>query len=401
MTSPIVGRHIRVRGLVQGVGFRPHVWRLATDAGLSGHVLNDGAGVAIEIWGGNDALDAFLALLETEAPPLARIDAVEWQSLEGQDPGGKFRIERSAGGEISTGVVPDAATCPDCLAEIFDPDNRRFGYAFTNCTHCGPRLSIVQSIPYDRAKTSMAVFPMCEDCAREYEDPADRRFYAQPNACPVCGPRLWLEDGRGAVDCAEPIAEVARLLKGASKFGAELDSLSDFVCFGVSPGLVLYLWTLRDAGKLGWVLVMLFAICCGLRLARFNVMLEDPDAPPWKARFFTGVPAPAGGGLVLLPMVLSFQMGDEFFRQTWVAGAFLLVIGGMMVSTIPTYSFKNVKISRRWILPTMLIAGAIIIFLINAPWLTLSIIGGAYIASIPLSYRDHRKHSGADNNATG
>ncbi len=190
---------------------------------------------------------------------------------------------------------------------------------------------------------------------------------------------------------------IARLLKGASKFGAELDSLSDFVCFGVSPALILYLWTMRDAGKLGWVLVMLFTICCGLRLARFNVMMEDTDAPPWKARFFTGVPAPAGGGLVLLPMVLSFQMGDEFFRQTWVAGLFLLVIGGMMVSTIHTYSFKNVKISRRWILPTMLITGAIIIFLINAPWLTLSIIGMAYIASIPLSYREHRKLSSADN----
>ncbi len=190
---------------------------------------------------------------------------------------------------------------------------------------------------------------------------------------------------------------IARLLKGASKFGAELDSLSDFVCFGVSPALILYLWTMHNAGKLGWVLVMLFAICCGLRLARFNVMMEDPDTPPWKARFFTGVPAPAGGGLVLLPMVLSFQMGDEFFRQAWVAGLILLVTGGMMVSTIPTYSFKNVKISRRWILPTMLIAGAIIIFLINTPWLTLSIIGMAYIASIPLSHRDHRKLSSADN----
>ncbi len=190
---------------------------------------------------------------------------------------------------------------------------------------------------------------------------------------------------------------IARLLKGASKFGAELDSLSDFVCFGVSPALILYLWTMHNAGKLGWVLVMLFTICCGLRLARFNVMLEDPEAPAWKVRFFTGVLAPAGGGLVLLPMVFSFQLGDVFFRQAWVAALFLLVMGGMMVSTLPTYSFKKLSISRRWILPTMLIAGAIIIFLINAPWLTLSIIGMAYIASIPLSVRDHRKLSGADN----
>ena len=180
---------------------------------------------------------------------------------------------------------------------------------------------------------------------------------------------------------------IARLLKGASKFGAELDSLSDFVCFGVSPVLVLYLWTMKDAGRLGWVLVMLFTICCGLRLARFNVMMEDHDAPAWQARCFTGIPAPAGGGLVLLPMVLSFQGGESFFRQPWVVGIFMLVIAGMLVSTIPTYSFKKLKISRHWILPTMLITAAIAVFLINAPWLTLSVVGLAYICSIPLSYR--------------
>ncbi|MCH7550381.1 MAG: phosphatidylcholine/phosphatidylserine synthase [Proteobacteria bacterium] len=189
----------------------------------------------------------------------------------------------------------------------------------------------------------------------------------------------------GVLDALD--GRIARLLKGSSKFGAELDSLSDFVCFGVSPVLVLYLWTMKDAGRLGWVLVMLFSICCGLRLARFNVMMEDHDAPAWRARFFTGIPAPAGGGLVLLPMVLSFQGGEAFFRQPWVVGIFMLVIAGMLVSTIPTYSFKKLKISRQWILPTMLIAGAIAVFLINAPWLTLSVVGLAYICSIPLSYR--------------
>lgn len=183
---------------------------------------------------------------------------------------------------------------------------------------------------------------------------------------------------------------IARLLKGASKFGAELDSLSDFVCFGVSPALVLYLWTMRDAGRLGWVVVMVFTICCGLRLARFNVMLDDHDAPAWKARFFTGIPAPAGGGLALLPMALSFHLGDDFFRLPWVAGIVLLVMAGMMVSTVPTYSFKNLKISRGWILPTMLITGAVIILLINAPWITLSVIGTAYIVSIPFSVREQR-----------
>ncbi len=189
----------------------------------------------------------------------------------------------------------------------------------------------------------------------------------------------------GVLDALD--GRIARLLKGSSKFGAELDSLSDFVCFGVSPVLVLYLWTMKDAGRLGWVLVMLFTICCGLRLARFNVMMEDHDAPAWQARFFTGIPAPAGGGLVLLPMVLSFQVGEDFFRQPWVVGIFMLVIAGMLVSTIPTYSFKKLKISRQWILPTMLITGAIAVFLINAPWLTLSVVGLAYICSIPLSYR--------------
>ncbi|MFZ2102288.1 MAG: carbamoyltransferase HypF [Oricola sp.] len=235
MGAPTSGRRIRVRGLVQGVGFRPHVWRLANEAGLAGHVLNDGAGVEIEAWGGEDALEAFRKRLETEAPPLARIDAVECESLSGPVPGKGFRIERSAGGAISTGIVPDAATCPDCLAEIFNPDNRRFEYAFTNCTHCGPRLSIVRSIPYDRARTSMSAFPMCADCTREYEDPADRRFHAQPNACPVCGPQLWLEDGQGRTDCKDPIAEVARLIedggivaiKGIGGFHLACDATSE------------------------------------------------------------------------------------------------------------------------------------------------------------------------------
>ena len=184
---------------------------------------------------------------------------------------------------------------------------------------------------------------------------------------------------------------IARLLKGSSKFGAELDSLSDFVCFGVSPGLILYLWTMQEAGKFGWVLVMLFSICCGLRLARFNVMLEDPDAPVWKNRFFIGVPAPMGGALVLLPMVFSFQISDIYFRQPWISGVFLVVIASMMVSTIPTYSFKSLKISRQWVLPTMLITVGIIVSIINAPWVSLSLMGCAYITTIPLSYRAHKK----------
>ncbi|WP_346891795.1 carbamoyltransferase HypF [uncultured Roseibium sp.] len=204
------GRRIRIRGLVQGVGFRPHVWRLAKDHGIAGSVRNDGEGVEIDAWAEADRLDRFLAALRSEAPPLARIDSVSFTDLSSPYPGTAFEIVKSIGGTISTGIVPDAATCPACLADIRDPDNRRYGYAFTNCTHCGPRLSIVRAIPYDRDNTSMDAFPMCEACGSEYEDPGDRRFHAQPNACPVCGPRLWFEDKTGVVDCADPLTEAAR-----------------------------------------------------------------------------------------------------------------------------------------------------------------------------------------------
>jgi hydrogenase maturation protein HypF len=207
------GRKIRVRGLVQGVGFRPFVWRLAHEAGLVGHVLNDGEGVEIAAWGAAAALDSFLYKIDGEAPPLARVDSVNWEDLPGTAPSSGFDIVESARTEIATGIVPDAATCSDCRAEIFDPANRRFGYAFTNCTHCGPRLSIIEGIPYDRAQTSMRVFAMCPECGREYSDPSDRRFHAQPNACPVCGPQLWLEDANGNRVAGDPILEAARRLK--------------------------------------------------------------------------------------------------------------------------------------------------------------------------------------------
>ncbi len=184
---------------------------------------------------------------------------------------------------------------------------------------------------------------------------------------------------------------VARLLKGSSKFGAELDSLSDFVCFGVAPAMVLYLWAMQEAGRGGWILCMLFAMCMGLRLARFNVSLEDENAPPWKANFFTGTPAPAGAGLVLLPMMLSFQGGEAFFRNPWTVAFLLLAVGALTVSAIPTYSFKKVKIPNRWILPTMLIVAGLAAFIVSVPWLTMSAIMILYICSIPISYQAHRR----------
>ena len=186
---------------------------------------------------------------------------------------------------------------------------------------------------------------------------------------------------------------VARLLKGASKFGAELDSLSDFVCFGVAPALILYLWSMENAGRAGWILVMLFAMCCGLRLARFNVAADDEEAPAWKAHFFSGVPAPAGAGLVLLPLVLSFQIESDFLRNPWIVAFFLFCVGGLLVSSFPTYSFKKLKINRNWVLPTMLIVAGIAAFAVSVPWLTLTVILFLYLCSFPLSYQAHMRYA--------
>jgi len=211
----VEARRLRVRGQVQGVGFRPTVHRLATELGLAGRVLNDGAGVVIEVEGRGDQLDRFEARLTSEAPPLARIDAVEVARapLRGDR---TFEIAPSAGGPIATGVTPDAGLCADCAAELFDPANRRWRYAFTNCTHCGPRYTITRELPYDRPNTSMATFVQCPACRAEYEAPSDRRFHAQPNACPTCGPRLALWDSKGrSLDEADPLAAaVERIRRG-------------------------------------------------------------------------------------------------------------------------------------------------------------------------------------------
>lgn len=202
---------IRVRGSVQGVGFRPTVWRLATELGLAGDVRNDGDGVYIRLWATPQDAERLVHRLQTEAPPLARIDGITTQALADgatRPPAGAgFQIVASQTSAANTDIAPDAATCPACLAEIRDPTNRRYRYAFTNCTHCGPRLSIIRSLPYDRANTSMAEFVMCSACQAEYDDPRDRRFHAQPNACPDCGPELILEDDTGHI-CARGAAAI-------------------------------------------------------------------------------------------------------------------------------------------------------------------------------------------------
>jgi hydrogenase maturation protein HypF len=209
-------RGVLVTGVVQGVGFRPHVYRLATEEVLSGFIGNDTDGVTIEVEGPVARVDAFLERLRTEAPPLSRIDSIEVSEIAATGETG-FRIVASEVlGRVSTGIPADAATCADCLRELLDPGDRRYGYPFLNCTNCGPRFTITRSIPYDRPQTSMARFKMCPQCQAEYDDPLNRRFHAQPNACWVCGPRVWLVSVEGAaIDLADPVAAcVDRLVAG-------------------------------------------------------------------------------------------------------------------------------------------------------------------------------------------
>jgi hydrogenase maturation protein HypF len=217
----MAGECIRVCGIVQGVGFRPTVWRLATECGLVGRVWNDTEGVSIHAWGSPQSLELLVQRLQAEPPALARIEKIVRMPLdEAEQPPVEFYIVGSREGAIRTGVAADAATCPECLAEVLDPANRRYRYPFANCTHCGPRLSIVRAIPYDRANTSMAAFAMCPSCRAEYEDPADRRFHAQPNACGACGPRLWLVDTAGEMlppdEGVDALETAARLIRRGS-----------------------------------------------------------------------------------------------------------------------------------------------------------------------------------------
>ncbi|MCC5628250.1 carbamoyltransferase HypF [Nostoc sphaeroides CHAB 2801] len=188
---------IRVRGTVQGVGFRPTVYRLAKACGLYGDVCNDGQGVLIRVSGSEEALTEFVARLQTECPPLAKINQLTRIPYKGEFNFNNFVISSSVNNAIKTEIVPDAATCPQCQQEIFDPFSRFYRYPFTNCTHCGPRLSIIRAIPYDRCNTSMSAFAICPECAKEYHDVENRRFHAQPVACHVCGPTAWLERADG------------------------------------------------------------------------------------------------------------------------------------------------------------------------------------------------------------
>jgi len=228
-------RRITVTGVVQGVGFRPFVYGLATDLGLTGFVGNDADGVFIEVEGDADAVDVFVDRLVEEAPPSSRIERLETTLV---DVVGHRSFEIVPSRTASTGtalVSPDLTVCDECLAELEDPADRRFGYPFINCTDCGPRFTITLRTPYDRPDTTMAPFVMCPECAAEYDDPGDRRFHAQPNACPRCGPQVWLDSSAGRFPAADGI-DAARTLvragavvavKGLGGFHLACDARSD------------------------------------------------------------------------------------------------------------------------------------------------------------------------------
>jgi hydrogenase maturation protein HypF len=207
--TPLARHALRVQGAVQGVGYRPFVYRLAQQLGLQGWVLNDAEGVLIEAQGPASVLEDFAQRLRSDAPPLARVERVQASiaALRHDEQG--FSILASRAGAVSTDIPPDTATCADCLAELFDPLDRRWRHPFINCTNCGPRYTLTRALPYDRAMTSMAGFAQCPACLREYTQPEDRRFHAEPNACPVCGPQISLVDAQGhslLVPGADPIA---------------------------------------------------------------------------------------------------------------------------------------------------------------------------------------------------
>ena len=244
----LIRRHFKIKGIVQGVGFRPFVYRLAAELSLAGWVRNTPAGVEIEVEGSADSLTAFSLRLASEAPPLSSISSIAEEDIVSSGDQG-FKILPSAAGEAEIQVAPDAAICPNCLRELLDPADRRYLYSFINCTNCGPRYSIITGIHYDRTKTTMAKFAMCPECLCEYHNPADRRFHAQPNACPACGPQVRLlkssphnpekpdllpplqGEGRGGdgVECLKSLKSALMALRGWTKNSKEFSDSGEGV----------------------------------------------------------------------------------------------------------------------------------------------------------------------------
>ncbi|MDQ3659668.1 MAG: acylphosphatase, partial [Actinomycetota bacterium] len=231
---------LHVTGTVQGVGFRPHVYRLASGLGLSGFVVNDPAGVTIEAEGTPEAVESLKGRLSAEAPRLARIERITDQQIPVAGSEAFVILDSTGTGPASVPISPDVATCDSCSAEVADPAERRYRYPFTNCTDCGPRFTITTGIPYDRPNTTMRAFEMCAECRVEYDDPADRRFHAQPIGCPRCGPtlslvrtaeegRFSLQEGAESIACAAALLDQGKIvaLKGLGGYHLLCDAASD------------------------------------------------------------------------------------------------------------------------------------------------------------------------------
>jgi hydrogenase maturation protein HypF len=204
---------IEVAGIVQGVGFRPYIFRLADRLRLSGFVNNNSDGVSIEIEGNEDSIQKFIATLKFQPPPLSQVIRIDVREISKKDETQFQILQSEAFQQRNTLISPDISTCEDCTHELLEPEDRRYLYPFTNCTNCGPRYTIISDIPYDRPKTSMSEFKMCRQCQEEYDDPGDRRFHAQPNACPVCGPSLKFIGKDQTINTNEPINKLLDALE--------------------------------------------------------------------------------------------------------------------------------------------------------------------------------------------
>lgn len=319
------GISIRVRGQVQGVGFRPFIWQLAQEMGLRGRVLNDPEGVLIEVAGAGT--EAFVAAISARAPKLARVDAVEVSPFAGALAEG-FEIAPSRGRGAETRVTPDAATCPDCLDEIRQP-GRRQGYAFTNCTQCGPRFSILNALPYDRAQTTMAAFVMCPDCRAEYEDPADRRFHAQPIACPACGPRLWYE-AAGQAQPGDSIALAASCLRAGGVVAVKGLGGFHLACDAASPEALALLRARKRRPAKPFALMAREGDLAALALLTPAdlALLRDPAAPVVLVPSRGALPEAVAPGMSTLGVMLPYTPLHHLLLEAF-AGPLVMTSGNL------------------------------------------------------------------------
>jgi hydrogenase maturation protein HypF len=338
--SATIRCQLRVRGIVQGVGFRPWIYNLARRHGLAGFVLNSPRGVFIEVEGQPSAIDAFLAAMHSEAPPLVRIAEIERSDLPPTGDTAFVIRESDASGSAFALVPPDICVCEACLADTRDPANRRFDYPFTNCTNCGPRYSIILDVPYDRPMTTMAEFAMCADCRREYEDPANRRFHAQPNACPVCGPRLTLkvsDEVQALLSAREILTRVGELLGSGGIVAWKGLGGYQFACDATQPAAVEELRRRKRRSEKPFAVMVadadFAAALCFLSPAerealvsreRPIVLLRRRPGSPLAEAVSPGNPATG----VMLPCTPMHDLLFRILRERWGREAVLIMTSG-------------------------------------------------------------------------